>query len=158
MAGFSTIDRLQLPFRLAYIYIMCKDAVSDELLSPPGLGKKLVSLGLVPIDITIEEFELAQVYGEKYRRLSRYDRIALAIAKTRNITLMSGDGALRKAAHDEKVQVIRTIGILDRLFQSKKITAEEYRYCLEQLLENEGRLIRLPEQELRARLVQLSKE
>ena len=82
---FSVINRTNLPFLLLYTYIMSNDAVHDELISPPGLGKELVSLGLVPVEITIEEFELAQSYGVAYRRLSVHDRVALAIAKKRGI-------------------------------------------------------------------------
>ena len=122
---FSTINRLELPFRLPYTYIMNKDAVADELLSPPGLGAALIAQGLVPVEITIEEFVLAEQYGMAYLRLSAYDRIALAIAKERGITLLTGDGALRKAARQEGVPVIGTLGILDQLWQSAAIDTEE---------------------------------
>jgi hypothetical protein len=77
---------------------MNKDAVEDELLSPPGLGAQLISYGLVPVELMSEEFFLAEEYGPRYKTLSVYDRIALAIAKNRKITLLTGDSALRKAA------------------------------------------------------------
>ena len=38
---FAIIDRLSLPFKLPYIYLMDEDAVSNELLQPEGLGEKL---------------------------------------------------------------------------------------------------------------------
>ena len=78
---FATIDRLHLPFQLPYTYIMNGDAIEDELLSPPGIGRQLVSYGLVPVEMTIEEVVLAQEYGAVYKKLSTFDRIALAIAK-----------------------------------------------------------------------------
>ena len=87
---FSTIHRIQLPFRLPYTFIMSRDAVVDELLSPPGLGEELMTYGLVPVDITIEEFFLAQRYGSRYTRLSTYDRVALAIAKERKNNSFDG--------------------------------------------------------------------
>lgn len=59
----------------------------------------------------MEEFNLAEEYGTRYLKLSIYDRIALAIAKHRGITLLTGDGALRKAARAEGVHVLGTIGI-----------------------------------------------
>ena len=96
---FRTINKLEIPFRLSYTYIMNKDAVEDELLSPAGLGKELISYGLVPVDISIDEFYLAEEYGRHFRKLSVYDRIALAIAKCRKITLLTGDRALRKTAN-----------------------------------------------------------
>ena len=69
---FVTIQKTEIPFRLPYTYIMSKDAVQ-------GLGQELISYGLVPVSITIDEFFLADQYGNVYTKLSIYDRIALAI-------------------------------------------------------------------------------
>ena len=122
---FVAIQRIELPFRLPYTYIMSEDAVDDELLSPPGLGQKLISYGLVPVAITIDEFLLAEQYGNRYKKLSVYDRIALAIAKIRQITLLTGDGALRDAAKSESVPVTGTLGILDQLWERQSISVDE---------------------------------
>ena len=70
---------------------------------------------------------------EKNRKLSRYDRIALAIAKNRKIILLTGDKRLRNAAKEELVEVIGTLGILDRLYEFQLITLQEYNECLENL-------------------------
>lgn len=152
---FYVIHRIQLPFRLPCTYIMSKDAVEDELLSPPGLGAVLKEYGLLPVEITVEEFFLAQRYGAVYNRLSTYDRIALAIAKERHITLLTGDGALRKAAVREGVPLIGTLGILDQLFSDGMISAEELMDCLEKLKENNGGAVRLPAAEIDRRLAAL---
>ncbi len=149
---FSVIDRLELPFRLPYTYIMNRDAVRDELLSPPGLGDKLISLGLVPVAFTIEEFMLAAKYGTRYPRLSIYDRLALAIAKERRIILLTGDGAMRKAAAQEGVAIMGTLAVLDQLYLLGKIDHAEYRYCLEKLKAENGGIIRLPKAEIEKRL------
>ncbi len=149
---YSTIDRLYLPFRLPYIYIMSKYAIEDELLSPHGLGEELISHGLMPVEISIGEFYLAERYGMAYPRLSTYDIIALAIAKERRITLLTGDGALRKAAVQEKIPIIGTLGILDQLWKSNAIDIEEMRYCLEQFNMKNGGAVRLPEDEIKRRL------
>ena len=149
---FVTIQKTEIAFRLPYTYIMSKDAVEDELLSPQGLGQELISYGLVPVSITIDEFFLADQYGNVYTKLSIYDRIALAIAKTRRITLLTGDGALRKAAKNENVQVMGTLGILDQLWRQQLITAEELKTCLQQLLSNNGGAVRLPRAEILSRL------
>lgn len=149
---FSTIDRLGIPFLLPYTYIMSNDAIEDELLSPSGLGDTLKSFGLLPVEITYEEFALAENYGNVYIRLSKYDRIALAIAKTRDIILLTGDGALRKAAKIEGVTIMGTLGILDQLKENELIDVPEYRYCLQSLLDNNGMSIRLPKSEIQSRL------
>lgn len=154
---FAVIQKIDLPFRLPYTYIMSEDAITDELLSPPDLGGKLLKCGLKPVKISIEEFELAQTYGEKYIKLSIYDRIALAIAKKRGITLLTGDGALRKASKKENVRIIGTLGIIDCLLKEGLIDTEEYVTCLQTLKEQNGKAVRLPVDEIELRLEQFRK-
>ena len=95
---FSTINKIALPFRLPYTYIMNSDAIEDELLNPANLKQSLLSLGLKKVELDSTEYLLAAGYALKYKQLSIYDRIALAIAKNRKITLLTGDGRLRTAA------------------------------------------------------------
>lgn len=130
---FLTIDRLNLPFLLPYVYIMYDESIENELLSPPNFQSRLLQCGLKGVDITEEEFLLAEQYGSRFAKLSIPDRIALSIAKRRNITLLTGDMALRKAAIEESVQLIGTIGILDQLFEGHFIEKCEYLYCLTEL-------------------------
>ncbi len=106
--------------------------------------------------MTMDEFELAESYGYVYKKLSIYDRIALAIAKNRKIILLTGDAPLRKVAMHEGVTVIGTIGILDKLYAGKYIDDSEYKYCLSELQRNNGFEIRLPRDELEKRLQQLT--
>lgn len=149
---FATINKLEIPFKLPYTYIMNEDAIANELLSPKGLTENLVELGLLSVELSEEEFYLAEKYSAKYSKPSLYDCVALAIAKVRGITLMTGDGALRRAAEHEEVAVIGTIGVLDQLYEGKYIAKEEYIYCLQSLLENNGQKVRLPEKELQKRV------
>lgn len=100
----------------------------------------------------VDEFYLAEEYTSKYAKPSLYDCVALAIAKVRGIILMTGDGPLRKAAAQEGVVVIGTIGVLDQLYEGTYIEKEEYVYCLKALLDNNGQKVRLPEKELQKRL------
>lgn len=153
---FVTINRIALPFRLPYTYLMNQDAIDEELLSPPDFKDQLLSAGLVSTELTDAEFFLAEEYGLRYRKLSTHDRIALAIAKQRNITLLTGDQALRKAANAEGVSLIGTIGILDQLHNQELITTTEYVDCLKALQSNNGKIIRLPANELEERIRQFS--
>lgn len=152
---FAIIDRLSLPFKLPYIYLMNEDAVSNELLQPEGLGEKLTGLGLQAVSMTEEEFYLAEKLIEKYRKPSSYDCIALAIAKCRKIVLLTGDGALRKAAIQEGVEVIGSIKVLDLLFENTLIDSSEYLYCLEEFKRHNGEKIRLPVVALQERIDKL---
>ena len=147
---FNAISKTDLPFRLPYTYIMYKEAMREEIIDPPKLLDELVQRGLQGVELTTEEFYYAAELSSKYVKLSGYDRIALAIAKFRNITLLTGDGALRKAAKAEGVDVIGTIGILDRLFDEDYISKTEYLLCLNSLLADANR--RLPINELKKRI------
>lgn len=148
---FAVIDRLDLPFKLPYTYLMDHDAIDDELLSPPDLGKRLISMGLTRTELTEEEFFLAEELVNKYAKPSLYDCIALAIAKVRGITLLTGDGPLRKAAQEEGVKVMGTIGVLDKLYEGHYIDVEEFDDCINELIRNNGGKVRLPEKELLSR-------
>lgn len=149
---FVVIGRLELPFRLPYIYLMNQEAAEDELLNPPGLGEDLVRKGLQKTELTDEEFFLAEEFVSKYEKPSLYDCIALAIAKARGILLLTGDGPLRRAAKAEGVKVMGTIGILDQLLEGQYIENEEFFYCINELLKYNGGKVRLPENELKKRL------
>ncbi|MBQ8558613.1 MAG: PIN domain-containing protein [Tyzzerella sp.] len=149
---FAIIKRLEIPFKLPYTYIMNEDAIENELLSPKELRENLVELGLQAVELSEEEFYLAGEYNAKYQKPSLYDCVALAVAKVRGITLMTGDGPLRRAAEQEGVAVIGTIGVLDQLYEGKHIEKEEYVYCMKELLSNNGQKVRLPEKELQKRI------
>lgn len=62
---FSTINKLDIPFKLPYTYIMNEDAIENELLSPKGLQKALIGLGLKAVELSEEEFYLAEEYSAK---------------------------------------------------------------------------------------------
>ena len=147
---FSTISRIDLPFRLPCTYIMYKEALRKEIISPSELLDGLQKRGLIGVDLTIEEFFYADELSKKYVKLSGYDRTALAVAKFRNIPLLTGDNPLRRAAEKEGVEVFGTIGLLDKLYDGDYINKLEYQFCLENLLEHKER--RLPAEELQKRI------
>lgn len=134
---------------------MYVESIDSELLTPEGFRENLLDAGLIAVDITIEEFLIADSWGNKYPKLSIQDRIALAIAKERNIILLTGDMALRKAASVENVRVIGTLGVLDMLYCGNHISSEEYGYCLTELQKHNGIEVRLPKAELIKRLESL---
>lgn len=149
---FLEIEKITLPFKLPYIYLMNDETVEYELLNPPDLKEELLILGLKKTELTTEEFYLAEEFASKYKKPSIYDCIALAIAKVRGITLLTGDGPLRKAAAAEGVTVVGTIGILDQLHNGNYIEDMEYMECIQRLIDKNGGKVRLPERELKLRL------
>ena len=154
---YMAIDRLELPFRLPITYLMNQDAIDDELLSPTGLKQDLLSLGLQPTELNELEFYYAVKIASSHPRLSEYDCSALAIAKHRGYVLLTGDAALRKVALNEGVSVMGTIGILDRLYNEKKVSSSEYRECLLLFIKINGQEVRLPAVDLQNRLDSIEK-
>jgi len=147
---FNTISKIDIPFRLRCTYLMYNEALREEILQPPELLTKLQELGLIGTELTLEEFYYADELSNKYKKLSGYDRTALAIAKHRGIALLTGDEALRKAAQKENVYVFGTIGLLDKLYNEYHIDEKEFRCCLEGFLEHKER--RLPVEEIQKRI------
>lgn len=151
---FNIINKLSVPFSKSVNYLIAEDSLIYELLTPKDLAKQLTSLGLIQTRLSQEEFVMSKLYEEMYPRLSRFDCFALSIAKSRSIKLMTGDLDLRKAGLAEGVTVIGTIGILDLLFDLNDISISEYLECLRLLHEYSGSEIRLPKDELKARIDQ----
>ena len=149
---FSAVNALELPFRLDCTYLMSRDALEDEWLSPKGRGTELADLGLQTVEITTEEFYYADEIHNQHPKLSVYDTFALAIAKFRGIVLLTGDGRLRKAAAEESVTVRGTLWIFDELLRNGKISEEEYRGFMLELKKQNGSRIRLPEAEIDRRI------
>ena len=147
---FYVIDRLELPFKLDYVYLMHYETVDREVLSPPELSERLLECGLQKTEMTFEEYYDVPGFAEKYPKLSIYDQIALSIAKHRKISLLTGDKPLRNAAEKEGVHVIGSLGVLDELFKNSLISDEEYVFCLEGFLSHEER--RLPTEEIKKRI------
>ena len=94
----------------------------------------------------------------RFKKTSIYDCVALAIAKCRNIILLTGDGSLRKAAQFEGVTVMGTIGVLDKLYDGAYIESVEYLECLEKLKAYNGGKIRLPKKEVEKRITNVKKK
>ena len=149
---FFSISALKVPFKLDYEYVMYYEAVEAEIAYPAGLKEELKQLGLHSVDITTEEFVYANEITALYPKLSAFDRIALAIAAKREIILLTGDASLRKAALKEGVDVIGTIGLLDKLLYEEKIDRHEYLKYLQKLSDINGGVVRLPHSELQERL------
>ena len=153
---FFEINHPDHPFLLKYEYYLSSAAYDDELIPADDKRTVLEEYGLHLTDLSDDEMELAMEYSAKYKKLSRYDTFALAIAKIRSWALLTGDQPLRKAATHEKVECHGVIWVYDELHRLNKISNENYKEALEALIESvqEGRS-RLPIDELIKRLTHI---
>ena len=75
-------------------------------------------LGLKVEELDGEGVALALDYWGRRRSLSLPDSFALALAKTRSWTLLTGDGELRKLAAQEGVACHGVLWLVDRMFET----------------------------------------
>lgn len=132
---FHEIGHLDHPFRLDFAYFISRDTFREEFIKSESMRTSLLNLGLQLADVTDDEFMLATSYQSRYAELSLYDSFALAIAKTRCWTLLTGDMPLRKAAIKESVEVHGTIWVYDQLKEQGKMTEDEYESVISELIE-----------------------
>ena len=149
---FQEIGHLDHPFRLSFQYYISSDTFRDEFLNPATMRLDLLNLGLQITAATDEEFMEAMALQTRYKELSLYDGFALAIAKMRGWTLLTGDMPLRRAAVKEKVEVHGTIWVYDQLKKQGKMSEDEYAGAIDELITavKNGRC-RLPMTELEKR-------
>lgn len=150
---FYEINHVDHPFLLEHEFYLSAAAYEDELLKSEELRESLLAFGLRLADITDEEFAIAESYRRTYRKLSLYDAFALAIAKARSWTLLTGDQPLRAAAEHEGIECHGVIWVYDELFHHGKISSDDFREAMQLLLAavQEGRC-RLPVNELIRRI------
>ncbi len=101
----------------------------------------LLELGLEVRTLPSESVERVQVLSQTYKKPSRNDLFALALAEMEKCPLLTGDSALRSAAETEKVEIKGTIWLIEEMIRKQKITRAVGRESIERM-RNSGR--RLP--------------
>ena len=118
--------------------ICCPDTLFHEELEEQHHSLLDLGLRLMELDgITVLE---ANRLIRQYPKVSNNDCFALALAKSENCPLLSGDQALRKAALAEVVKVYGTIWIVKRLIQSKIIDIHQAETALNGMKNSNRRL------------------
>ncbi len=150
---FETIGFMGHPFLLDNEYYLSDVTYHDEVQFSDTIQKIVESDQLHITSVPAKELQQAVEFSENYPEISIHDAIALAIAKNREWTLLSGDGNLRKVAEKESVECHGTLWIYSLLKKENKVSDKEYKEALEKLLDavnNKGR--RLPINEIRRML------
>jgi hypothetical protein len=127
-------DLQELMFRLPHEFavpdLLFEDELSEQHTHLLGLGLRTMALNA---DVVRRAVELAA----KYRRPSRYDLMALALAESAGCPLLTGDEALRKAAEAEiairttqaqpAIEVRGTLWLVEELVRTRLISVSEAR-------------------------------
>lgn len=143
LAGELASDALRLPWTF-----MIPDVILFELRLPYSWN--LQGLGLVEAELSKVGVKKVEELVKKYpKHPGRLDLFALVLAMQENAVLLTGDGALRKAASNEGVEHHGTLWLLDAMVDEGAISGARGCQSLELML-NAGR--RLPKKEVLARM------
>lgn len=104
---------LEVIFALPYVFAVPDVLYHREMTGE--WGEKLVSLGLRVEEVAEAGVRQALVYRQQRKKLSIPDSFALALAKERRWTLLSGDGDLRELAALETVDCHGVLWLMDRM-------------------------------------------
>jgi len=128
-----TSQMFALPYQFATPDILFYDELEED--HPNLLDMDLQILPLSPDTVRYTESIVP-----KYPKASRNDLFALALAWQEACPLLTGDGALRKAGKNEKIQIYGTIWIMDELIKHDIITKDEAMEAYDIMKSNKRRL------------------
>lgn len=97
-------------------------------------------MGLIVKSLPAEGVARVQALSQKYKRPSRNDLFALALAEQAQCPLLTGDAALRSAAETERVEVKGTIWLVTEMVRKQCITAIVARVAYKTMQEQGRRL------------------
>jgi hypothetical protein len=97
-------------------------------------------MGLIVKSLPAEGVARVQVLSQKYKRPSRNDLFALALAEQAQCPLLTGDAALRSAAEAERVEVKGTVWLVTEMVRKQCITATVARVAYKTMQEQGRRL------------------
>jgi len=138
-----------LPVTLAVPDLLYEQELSDYN------GPQLLNLGLKLLELNGQGVEIANNYRKQVHTISLPDSFALALAKTSDFILLTGDGALRNLAETEKVECHGVLWILDFLEREQVVAITNLHEGLKQIA-NHPRC-RLPKSEIISRLNRFAK-
>ena len=110
----------QLPFVFSIPDILFLEELEDE-------HQYLLDIGLRLDELSSESMLFGFQLAQQYRKPSRNDCLALALAKHEECPLLTGDRDLRKAAENEAVVVMGTLWIIEQLIVNTLISIEQAR-------------------------------
>ena len=125
------------------------DILFERELRPHG-GDRLLQFGLQTLGLDGDGLELSAAYRSRDRRLSFVDSLAVAVAKQRQLMLLTGDGILRDVACADGIDCHGLLWLLDALEEDAVISQSDLANALARITAHPR--CRLPRSEVADRL------
>ncbi|WP_339724123.1 PIN domain-containing protein [uncultured Paraglaciecola sp.] len=140
-------ELLEEMFKLPYIFSIPDILFYEEMEEE---HEHLIGLGLRLDELSGQTLKYGIDLTQQYKKPSRNDCFALALAKQEKCPLLTGDRDLRIAAENEAVVVVGTIWLITQLVQHELITAELARIAYDKM-KDAGRRLPWDKAELKLR-------
>jgi hypothetical protein len=118
----------------------CPDFIVQELRYPSG--NELVAKGMHEEHFSGDEVVEIVELGAQYPKPGRRDLSAIVLAKRLECMVLTGDGALRKAAEKESVEVHGILWLLQSMVELGQIEPRRAADAVDQIIKSGGRLPR----------------
>lgn len=125
-------------FRLPEVEFCVPDVLYVEELAErygflPGIGLKVLAQPAEAVEYVVQ-------LRQRYRRPSINDLFALALARSLECPLLSGDAALREAANLEQIEIRGTLWLIDLLLHARVVSIERVAAAYEAMQRDGSRL------------------
>ncbi|MCP4096044.1 MAG: PIN domain-containing protein [Planctomycetaceae bacterium] len=145
-------DMLEQMFQLPYEFCVPDLLFEQELKGE--LGDRLIACGLDVVELSPEELTEAMSVHQTSGKLSYPDAFALILAKERKWTLLTGDGAMRRLAHEQELVMHGVLWVVEEYHRLEVMAPADLHRCLTAISVHER--CRLPMVEIRRLLTQFS--
>lgn len=126
-------EMFQLPYQFSIPDILFVEELEAQ-------HQYLLGCGLIKSELSGETMMDAVRLIERYRKASRNDCFALALAAQEQCPLLTGDQALRNAAQKESVDVKGTLWLVQAMIEYELITTQDARQAYEKMRSSGRRL------------------
>jgi len=138
----------QLPYDFCVPDLLFEQELKGEL------GDRLIACGLDVVELSPVELTGAMAVHQASGKLSYPDAFAYVLAKERDWTLLTGDGAMRKLAREQKLAMHGVLWVVEEYHRQGVMEAADLHQCLTAISVHER--CRLPMGEVRRLLNQFS--
>lgn len=135
---------------LALIFVLLDNVYVSDMIINDELNYKTCDYNIInnikPIKSTINDIHKMIEIAKIYPKLSIYDCMNYVLSKKHNAILATGDHRLRKLSLENGVEVIRTLKIIELLYENNIISEEEVFTSCNKLMENTK--VRIPKKDI----------
>jgi predicted nucleic acid-binding protein len=124
-------------FRLQYEYAVPGLLFEQELKQNHA---DLIAKGLRLLDLETSSIGQLDELGNKYKGISRFDLMALMLARTEQVPLLTGDRKLRQVCMIEEIEVRGTLWLIERMFTENFISVRQAEVAYQRMQDDGSRL------------------